>query len=107
MLHLSPSPAGHVDGAPVEPTAAFAQRPLDCVDQIPWRDEVMRPLVLLADRPATPRAPDTHTPPETVRPCTRRFRQPGMRGRLPGDVEVMPGSGPARALRRCRRRWIG
>jgi hypothetical protein len=60
MLHLSPSPSGHVEGAPVEPTAEFAQLQLDFVDQIQWRYEVIRPLVLLADRTATQRAQETH-----------------------------------------------
>jgi transposase InsO family protein len=79
-----------VDGATVEPTAEFAQLPLDFVDQIHWRYEVIRPLVLLADRTATQRAQETHTHPETVRRFTRRFRQQGMLGLLPGDVEVVP-----------------
>jgi hypothetical protein len=60
------------------------------VDQRPWRAEVRRPLGLRAERPAPPRAPATPTPPETVQLCTRRVRQPGRRGRLPGDVEVVP-----------------
>ena len=90
MLHLSPSLSGHVEGAPVEPSAEFAQLQLDFVDQIQWRYEVIRPLVLLADRTATQRARETHTHPETVRQFTRRFRQQGMLGLLPGDVEVVP-----------------
>jgi hypothetical protein len=52
MLHLCPSPAGRVQGAPVEPTVEFAQLQLGFVDQIQWRDEVIRPLVLFADRTA-------------------------------------------------------
>jgi transposase len=90
MLHLSPSPSGHVEGAPVEPTAEFAQLQLDFVDQIQWRYGVIRPLVLLADCTATQRAQETHTHPETVRQFTRRFRQQGMLGLLPGDLEVVP-----------------
>jgi hypothetical protein len=39
---------------------------LDFVDQIQWRYEVIRPLVLLADRTATQRAQETHTHPESL-----------------------------------------
>jgi hypothetical protein len=46
-----------VEGATVE----FAQLQLSFVDQIQWRYEVIRPLVLLADRTATQRAQETHT----------------------------------------------
>jgi hypothetical protein len=66
MLHLSPSPAGDVEGATVEPTAEFAQLQLGFVDQIQWRYEVVRPLVLFADRTAPQRAQETRTHPETV-----------------------------------------
>jgi hypothetical protein len=65
MLHISPSPSRRVEGATVEPTAEFAQLQLSFVDQIQWRYEVIRPLVLLADRTATQRAQETHTHPET------------------------------------------
>jgi hypothetical protein len=73
----------------VEPTAAFAQLQLGFVDQIQWRYEVIRPLVLFADRTAPQRAEETHTHPETVRQLRRRFRQQGMLGLLPADVEVV------------------
>jgi hypothetical protein len=63
MLHLSPSPA---------------------------RPEVIRPLVLFGDRTPPQRAQETHTHPETVRQLRRRFRQQGMLGLLPADVEVVP-----------------
>ena len=89
MLHICPSPAGHVEGATVEPTAAFAQLQLGFVDQMQWRYEVIRPLVLFADRTAPQRAQETHTHPETVRQLRRRFRQQGMLGLLPDDVEVV------------------
>ena len=59
------------------------------VDQTQWRYEVIRPLVLFADRTATQRAQETATHPETVRMLHRRFRQHGMLGLLPGDVEVV------------------
>ena len=49
---------------------------------------MIRPLVLFADRTATQRARETATHPDTVRTLHRRFRQQGMLGLLPGDVEV-------------------
>jgi hypothetical protein len=74
----------------MDPTAEFAPRQPHVVDHTPWRYEVIRPLVRLADRTATPRAQDTHTHPETVRALTRRFRRQGMVGLLPAQVEVIP-----------------
>ena len=44
--------------------------------------------MLLEEGPATPRAQDTPTHPDTVRTFVRRFRQQGMLGLLPDDVEV-------------------
>ena len=58
------------------------------MDQTQRRYEVLRPLVRFADRPATQRAQETGTPPDTVRTLHRRFRQQGMLGLLPGDIEV-------------------
>jgi hypothetical protein len=78
-----------VEGAAVEPTAAFAQLQLGFVDQIQWRYEVIRPLVLFADRTAPQRAQETRTHSETVRQLRRRFRQWGMLGLLPADVAVV------------------
>src|SRR5919108_1221395 len=77
------------DGVAVEPTAAFAQLRLGCVDQTQWRYEVIRPLVLFADRTASQRAQETDTHPDTVRTLRRRFRQQGMQGLLSADVEVV------------------
>jgi transposase len=70
------------------PTDDFAQLSLQFVDQTQWRYEVIRPLVLLADRTPRQRAHETATHPATVRTLTRRFRQRGMLGLLPEDVEV-------------------
>jgi transposase len=70
----------------MDPTAEFAQLQLDFVDQVQWRYELIRPLVLLAGGTATQRAQDTHTHPDTVRRLIRRFRQQGMLGLLPNDV---------------------
>jgi len=60
------------------------------VDQIQWRYELIRPLVLFAEGTPTQRAADTHTHPDTVRTFLRRFRQEGMLGLLPTDIEVAP-----------------
>jgi transposase InsO family protein len=79
-----------VKGATVDSTATFAQLQLGFVDRIQWRYEVIRPLVLFGDRTAPQRAQETHTHPETVRQLRRRFRQQGVLGLLPADVEVVP-----------------
>src|SRR5919109_5239493 len=68
----------------------FAQLELHFVDQIQWRYELIRPLVLLAEGTPTQRAEETHTHPDTVRTFLRRFRQEGMLGLLPTDIEVAP-----------------
>jgi hypothetical protein len=78
-----------VEGVIVEPTAEFAQLQLGFVDQTQWRYEVIRPLVLFADRTAQQRAQETETHPDTVRTLQRRFRRQGMPGLLPADVEVI------------------
>ena len=52
----------------------FAQLQLHFVDQMQWRYELIRPLVLLAEGTPTRRAVETHTHPDTVRTFTRRFR---------------------------------
>jgi transposase InsO family protein len=51
----------------MEPMPDFAQLQLHFVDHIQWRYEVMRPVVLCADRTAAQRAAETQTPPDTVR----------------------------------------
>jgi Winged helix-turn helix len=73
----------------VEPTAEFAQLQLGFVDQTQRRYEVIRPLVLFADRTAGQRARETQTHPDTVRTLQRRFQHQGMLGLLPSDVEVI------------------
>jgi hypothetical protein len=75
-------------GATWVPTDDFAQLQLQLVDQTQWRYEVIRPLVLFADRTPRQRADETDTHASTVRTLTRRFRQQGMVGLLPEDVEV-------------------
>ena len=67
---------------------AFDPLQLRFVDHIQWRYEVIRPLVLFDDRPATQRATETHTHPETVRKLTRRFQRQGTLGLFPEHTEV-------------------
>ena len=55
-----------------------------------------KPLVRFGDRPATQRAHETQTHPDTVRTLQRRFRQQGMVGLLPHAVK---GEGRGRASR--------
>jgi hypothetical protein len=74
----------------MEAARDFAQLELRFVDQIQWRYELIRPLILFENRPATHRAQETHTHPETVRKLRRRFQQQGMLGLLLDDVEVIP-----------------
>ncbi len=69
--------------------AAFAQLQLGFTDPTQRRDEVIRPLLLFEDRTATQRAWETDTHPDTVRTLHRRFRQQGMLGLRPGNVEVV------------------
>jgi transposase InsO family protein len=73
----------------VEPTAEFAQLQLGFVDRIQWRYEVIRPLVLFADRTAQQRAHETATHPDTVRTLRRRFQRQGMLGLLPARIDVV------------------
>ena len=73
----------------MEPLADFAQLELHFVDQVQWRYEVIRPLVLFDDRTATQRAAETHTHPETVRKLTRRFHHQGMLGLFPEHTEIL------------------
>jgi len=67
---------------------AFDHLHLRFVDHLPWRYEVMRPLLLFADRTATQRAAETYTHPETVRTLTRRFAHQGRLGLFPEPPEV-------------------
>ena len=66
-----------------------APRQLRCVAQIPWRDELIRPVMRFEDRTATQRAQDTGTHPDTVRQLTRRVRQQGMLGLWPDTIEIV------------------
>jgi transposase len=73
----------------MDPLTDFAQLQLHFVDQIQWRYEVIRPLVLFAERSATARAQETGPHPETVGKLKRRFEQQGMLGLLPDTLEVV------------------
>lgn len=72
----------------MDPLADFAQLQLHFVDQVQWRYEVIRPLVLFDDRTAAQRAVETHTHLETGRKLTRRFRQQGTLGLFPEHTEI-------------------
>ena len=74
----------------MEPRRALAPLPRHGVAQIPWRDEVSRPLVLCAERSATARTQATDTHPETVGQLTRRGEPQGRLGLVPAPVEVVP-----------------
>jgi proteasome lid subunit RPN8/RPN11 len=71
------------------PLADVAPLQLHCVDQVQWRYELIRPIVLFDDRTAVQRAVETHTHPETVRKLTRRFRQQGPLGLFPEHTEIV------------------
>ena len=45
----------------MEAASDFAQLELRFVDQIQWRYELIRPLILFENQPATHRAQETHT----------------------------------------------
>ena len=74
----------------MEVASDFAQLELRFVDQLQWRYELIRPLILFENRPATHRAQEPHTHPETVRKLRRRFQQQGMLGLRLDGVEVIP-----------------
>ena len=74
----------------MEAARDFAQLELRFVEQIQWRYALIRPLSLFENRPATHRAQETHTHPETVRKLRRRVPQQGLRGLLLEGIEVVP-----------------
>jgi transposase InsO family protein len=76
-------------GAVWVPTDDFAQLQLQFVDHTQWRYEVIRPVLLFADRTPQQRAQETRTHPATVRTLARRFRQQGMLGLLPDNAKVV------------------
>jgi hypothetical protein len=78
------------EGARVDAARDFAQLQLHFVDRLQWRYELIRPLVLFADRTPKQRAEETQTHVETVRDLTRRFQKQGLLGLLPDDVILVP-----------------
>jgi hypothetical protein len=74
----------------VAPPGDCAHLQLRFGDQIPWRDELIRPRVLFEAGPATPRAQDPHTHPHTVRKLTRHCAPQGLLGRFPHTLDVRP-----------------
>lgn len=77
----------------MEAASEFAQLQLRFMDQVQWRSELIRPLVLFEECPAPPeairqRAYATGRHPETVRKFTRRFEQQGLLGLLPAPATV-------------------
>jgi transposase len=80
----------------VEPARDFAQLQLHITDQMQWRYELIRPLVLFEEGTPAQRAQETHTHPDTVRTFARRFNKQGMLGLVPNDVEVAKTGRPRR-----------
>jgi hypothetical protein len=74
----------------VEPPCDFAQRQRRVVDQIQWRDELIRPLVLFEGGTATQPAQDPPTHPQPVRQRTRHLAPQGRLGLLPNHLDGMP-----------------
>src|SRR5262250_3178426 len=74
----------------MEAASDFAQLEVRFVDQMQRRYALIRPLVLFENCPATQRAQETHTHPETVRQLRRRFQRQGMLGLRRDRVEVVP-----------------
>src|SRR4029453_14125568 len=72
--------------APVELMSDCAQLPLHFTDHVQWRYEVIRPLVLFADRTVAQRAEETHLHPDTIRRFTRHVQQQGMAGAPPAQA---------------------
>jgi transposase InsO family protein len=73
----------------VEPAPDFAQLQLRMTDQMQWRYELIRPLVLLEEGTPAQRAQETQTHPDTVRTFVRRFTKQGLLGLVTNDVEVV------------------
>ena len=73
----------------MEPAPDFAQLQWRMTDQMQWRYELIRPLVLLEEGTPTQRAQETQTHPDTVRTFVRRFTKEGLLGLVTNDVEVI------------------
>jgi transposase InsO family protein len=73
----------------VEPAWDFAQLQSHITDQMQWRYELIRPLVLFEIGTPRQRAQETHPHLDTVRTFMRQFRKQGMLGLALRDVEVV------------------
>ena len=73
----------------MEPSPDVAHLQMHLMDRIQWRDELIRPVVVLHHRTAEQRAQDTHPHPDTLRKLTRRFRQQGILGLLPEGTTLI------------------
>jgi hypothetical protein len=73
----------------VEPAWDFAYLQSHITDQMQWRYELIRPLVLFEIGTPRQRAHETHTHPGTVRTFVRQFQKQGMLGLMLGDVVVV------------------
>ncbi len=69
---------------------------LPYIDPTQQRDELLRPLLLDAERTATQRARETGTHPDTVGRLKRRFAQQGMLGLVPDTLDIHPAPRPLR-----------
>ena len=69
------------------PRADDTHLPLHFVDSVQRRYAVIRPIILLGDRPVAQRAEATHLHPATGRDLTRRFRHQGLLGLFPEHTE--------------------
>jgi len=84
----------------VEPAPDFAPLQLRMTDQMQWRYELIRPLVLLEEGTPAQRAQETQTHPDTVRTFVRRFTKQGLLGLVTNDVEVVKKKRSLPGLRR-------
>ena len=82
----------------MEAASDFAQLEWRFVDQLQWRYALIRPLVLFENYPATQRAQETHTYPETVRKLRRRFPRQGIPGPAPRGGRGGPTSAYSQSL---------
>ena len=86
----------------MEPMRDFAQLQLHFVDQIQWRYELIRPLVLFAEGTATQRDWDTHTPPTPCAPSRVASTNRACWGCYPAPSRWCPA-----AVRHTSLRWCG
>ena len=71
------------------PRADDTHLPLHFVESVQRRYAVIRPIIVLGDRPVAQRAEETHLHPATGRDLTRRFRPQGMLGLFPEHTALV------------------